>query len=115
MSNRDIMRRNHMGHGYEPLAQGDAMEQLNEEMATQLKNKIGELKSLSIDIGQEVKYQDRLLRDMDQDFERTGGFLQNTMGRVMRLAGGSHNYFMLYIFLFSLFVFFVLYVVIKFR
>jgi len=51
----------------------------------------------------------------DDDFERTGGFLGNTMNRVLRLAKGSHNYYILYIFLFSIVVFFILWLTIKFR
>ncbi|XP_075211368.1 blocked early in transport 1 isoform X2 [Lycorma delicatula] len=112
------MRRSHTSQYYEPVPQqydGDVLEQENEQMASQLKDKIHVLKSLSIDIGQEVRYQDKLLRDIDEDFERTGGFLGNTMNRVLRLAKGGHNYYMLYLFLFSMFVFFVLYIVIKFR
>lgn len=84
-------------------------------MTEQLKDKIHALKSLSIDIGAEVKYQDRLLNDMGDDFERTGGFLGNTMNRVKRIAKGGHNYYILYLFLFSIAVFVVLWMVIKFR
>uniref|UniRef100_A0A1B6FH72 BET1 homolog n=4 Tax=Proconiini TaxID=565685 RepID=A0A1B6FH72_9HEMI len=116
--NRDRMRRAHAGNYYDPLPtqyDGDAMEEANEQMTSELKEKIGALKSLSIDIGNEVKMQDRLLRDLDNDFERTGGFLGNTMNRVIRLAKGSHNYYIFYLFLFSIVVFFILYVVLKFR
>nr|CAH7734867.1 unnamed protein product [Callosobruchus chinensis] len=84
-------------------------------MTNELKEKIGVLKSLSIDIGNEVKYQDKLLRDVDDDLDRTGGFLGTTMNKVLKLGRGSHNYYILYMFLFSIFVFFILYLVIKFR
>lgn len=40
------------------------MEDENERMTEHLKDKIYALKSLSIDIGQEVQYQDKLLRGM---------------------------------------------------
>ncbi|XP_044731830.1 BET1 homolog [Chrysoperla carnea] len=110
------MRRAH-GAYYQPLNQNpsNVVEDENDRMTEELKDKIGMLKSLSIDIGNEVKYQDKMLRDIDDDMERTGGLLGNTMAKVLRLSRGSHNYFILYIFLFSLFVFFVLYLVIKFR
>lgn len=91
------------------------LEQENDEMTDNLKEKISALKSLSIDIGAEVKYQDKLLRDMDEDFERTGGFLNNTISRVLRLSKGSHNYYIFYLFLFAFVVFFILYVTMKFR
>lgn len=110
------MRRAHAGNYYEPLAQSsNEVEEENDRMTTELKDKIHVLKSLSIDIGNEVKYQDRLLRDVDDDLERTGGFLGNTMNRVLRLSRGSHNYYICYLFAFSVFVFFVLYLVLKFR
>lgn len=112
------MRRAHAGNYYDPLPtqyDGDALEEANEQMTSELKDKIGALKSLSIDIGNEVKYQDKLLRDMDNDFERTGGFLGNTINRVIRLGKGSHNYYIFYLFLFSILVFFILYIILKFR
>ncbi|XP_014249331.1 BET1 homolog isoform X2 [Cimex lectularius] len=119
--NRDKMRRVHGGNYYQPLPQnydGSAvagLEEENDAMTENLKDKIGALKSLSIDIADEVKYQDKLLRDMDEDFDRTGGFLGNTINRVLRLSKGSHNYYILYLFLFSFFVFFILYIALKFR
>ncbi|KAK9711496.1 hypothetical protein QE152_g25454 [Popillia japonica] len=110
------MRRAHAGNYYEPLSQNsNELEDENDRMTDELKDKIHILKSLSIDIGNEVKYQDKLLREVDDDMDRTGGFLGNTMNRVLRLSKGSHNYYILYLFLFSIFVFFILYLVLKFR
>ncbi|XP_018565558.1 BET1 homolog [Anoplophora glabripennis] len=110
------MRRAHAGNYYEPLPQNsNEVEEENDRMTNELQEKIGVLKSLSIDIGNEVKYQDKLLRDVDDDMDRTGGFLGTTMNKVLRLSRGSHNYYILYLFLFSIFVFFILYLVIKFR
>lgn len=104
-------------HHYEPLPQDShsAIEQENERMTQDLAEKIGVLKSLSIDIGTEVQYQHKLLRDVDDDMDRTGGFLGKTMGRVLRMSRGSHNYIVLYLFVFALLVFFILYLVLKFR
>jgi blocked-early-in-transport protein 1 len=113
-----MRRANGSGHYYEPLPQyigGDTVEQQNDVMTDELKDKVQMLKSLSLDIGDEVKYQDRLLREMDDDFEKTGGFLGNTMNRVLRIAKGRHNYYIFYLFIFSVVVFFILYIVIKFR
>lgn len=110
------MRRAHGGNYYQPLPQqSNEIEGENDHLTDELKDKIHALKSLSIDIGNEVKYQDKILRDVDEDMERTGGFLGNTMNRVLKLSKGSHNYYIVYLFLFSMFVFFVLYFVIKFR
>ncbi|PSN49925.1 BET1 protein [Blattella germanica] len=113
-----MRRANGAGHYYEPVPQysgTDNLEQENDLMTDELKDKVRMLKSISVDIGNEVRYQDKLLREMDDDFERTGGFLGNTMNRVLRLAKGRHNYYILYLFIFSIVIFFVLYLVIKFR
>lgn len=54
-------------YAYEPLptTSNDAeLEDENERMTDHLKDKIHALKSLSIDIGNEVEYQDKMLRGM---------------------------------------------------
>lgn len=108
------------GYNYQPLPQAasssqDGMEIENERLADELKDKIGALKSLSIDIGHEVKYQDKLLRGIDDDMDRSGSILQSTMNRVIRLGKGGHRNSMCYMFLFVIFVFFILYITLKFR
>ena len=113
------MRRS-QGYNYQPLPQApgtsnDLLEDENQRMADELQDKIGALKSLSIDIGNEVKYQDKLLRGIDDDMDRTGGFLGTTMSRVIRLGKNGHQKYMCYMFLFALFVMLVLYFVIKLR
>ncbi|KAF5272085.1 hypothetical protein FQA39_LY01168 [Lamprigera yunnana] len=70
------MRRSHAGNYYEPLGQhSNEVEDENDKLTEELKDKIHVLKSLSIDIGNEVKFQDKLLREVDDDMDRTGGFL----------------------------------------
>lgn len=110
------MRRAH-GYNYSPVPSDvtNGIEQENDHMTEELRDKIQTLKCLSIDIGTEVKYQDRLLNDIDGDFERSGGFMRHTMNRVLRLSKGRHNYFICYLLLFTVVVFFVLYVLIKMR
>lgn len=115
-----IMRRAHGGNYYDPLPSsssygGEFIETENDDLTEQLKSKVNNLKFLSIDIGEEIKHQDRLLRDMDHDFETTGGFLNNTIGRVTRLSRNSGGYNMLYLILFSVAVFFILYIFLKLR
>ncbi|XP_011260524.1 BET1 homolog [Camponotus floridanus] len=113
------MRRSHSGgYSYEPLpstSTHNAIEDESERMTEELKHKIHTLKSLSIDIGTEVKYQDKLLRNMDDDFERTSGSLSGSVTRVLRLAKAGHNYYILYLFLFSIAVFFILWAVLRFK
>lgn len=121
------MRRS-QGYAYQPLGQNpgpsgsggahsshDALEEENERMADELKGKIGALKSLTIDIGNEVRYQDKLLRGIDEDMDRTGGFMSNTISRVVRLGKGGHRNYMCYMFLFVMFVFFILFLILKLR
>lgn len=122
-------------YGYEPVPQNqtDDLEMENERMAEDLKNKISSLKSLTIDIGKgleqsncshyliiflflgdEVRYQDKILNDLDDDMDRTGGFMNNTIGRVMRLSKRGRGY-TCYMLLFALLVFLILYLVMKLR
>ena len=111
------MRRSHANYAYEPVpttSSHNGLEDENESMTDHLKDKIHALKSLSIDIGNEVQYQDKMLRGMDDDFERTSGSLTGSVARVLRLSKGSHSYYILYLFIFSIVVFFVLWVALKF-
>ncbi|XP_031834579.1 blocked early in transport 1 [Nomia melanderi] len=115
------MRRSHTSYAYEPLpstststSNHNGLEDENERMTDHLKDKIHALKSLSIDIGNEVQYQEKMLRGMDEDFERTSGSLMGSVSRVLRLSKGSHHYYILYLFLFSIVVFFLLWIILKF-
>ncbi|XP_046986647.1 BET1 homolog [Schistocerca americana] len=113
------MRRAHAGQFYEPVPtnvdHGDILEEENEKMTALLRDKIHDLKAVTLEIGNEVKYQEKLLNHMADDFDRTGGFLKNTMNRVVRLGKGSHNHYILYLFIFSFSVFFTLWLVLKMR
>uniref|UniRef100_A0A672KEW0 Bet1 golgi vesicular membrane trafficking protein n=1 Tax=Sinocyclocheilus grahami TaxID=75366 RepID=A0A672KEW0_SINGR len=71
--------------------------------------------NLSIDIGNEVKYQNKMLGEMDSDFDSTGGLLGATIGRLKLISRGSQTKVYCYMLLFALFVFIVLYWVIKLR
>lgn len=54
-------------YAYEPVPTTSShadLEDENERMTDHLKDKIHALKSLSIDIGNEVEYQDKMLRGM---------------------------------------------------
>ncbi|KAG8232799.1 hypothetical protein J437_LFUL007953 [Ladona fulva] len=132
------MRRSHAGHHNSPFPSGVATEYLeeeNERMTDELKEKIGVLKSITLDMRTEFKYQDKLLRDMlmvfkkckevlfmlntlifqDDDFDKSQGFLGRTMSHVLRLSRGKHNYYILYLILFSFVVFIILWITLKFK
>ncbi|KFQ08917.1 BET1, partial [Leptosomus discolor] len=70
---------------------------------------------LSIEIGTEVKNQNKMLSEMDTDFDSAGGLLGATMGRLRMLSRGSQTKLLCYMMLFALFVFFVVYWIIKLR
>lgn len=114
------------GYNYQPLSQQDVpgtsgggqqdvLEAENERLAEELKGKIGALKTLTIDIGNEVRFQDRMLSGIDDDMDRTGGLLGNTMNRVLRLGKGGHRNHMCYMVAFVFGVLFLLYLVIRWR
>ena len=52
---------------------------------------------------------------MDSQFDSTTGFLGKTMGKLKILSRGSQTKLLCYMTLFSLFVFFVIYRIVKLR
>ncbi|XP_026785482.2 BET1 homolog [Pangasianodon hypophthalmus] len=113
------MRRAGLGEGAPQgnyVASGYSVyEEENEQLQEGLRAKVNALKHLSIDIGTEVKCQNKMLSDMDSDFDSTGGLLGATMGRLKLLSRGSQTKIYCYMLLFALFVFTILYWVIKLR
>ncbi|XP_008569860.1 PREDICTED: BET1 homolog [Galeopterus variegatus] len=115
------MRRAGLGEGVPPGNYGyansgySACEEENERLTESLRNKVTAIKSLSIEIGHEVKHQNKLLTEMDSQFDSTTGFLGKTMGKLKILSRGSQTKLLCYMMLFSLFVFFVIYWIIKLR
>lgn len=56
-----------------------------------------------------------LFSSQDSQFDSTTGFLGKTMGKLKILSRGSHTKLLCYMMLFSLFVFLVIYWIIKLR
>ena len=65
------------------------------------------LRQLTIDIHNETKNQNKLLGDLDDEFDRTGNALTNTVKRLNKLigAGGGGQLCYLALFVFCLFMF----------
>jgi blocked-early-in-transport protein 1 len=84
------------------------LEEQNNVAEGELKDKIGLLKSLAIDIGDEVKEHNKLLNEADNAFDSVGGLLSKTIGNVGKLLKSGSRYYLLYLFFFAIFVFFVL-------
>lgn len=103
----------------QPYANGssykDVVEEENTQLIDGLKSKISSLKTISIDIGHEVKYQNKMLNEMNTDFDSGEGILKSTMGRLVRMSRAGHNRYIFYLILFSFFVFLVIYILMKIR
>jgi len=93
------------GHGgYGGNSAYQMLEDENDQMVDSLSNKVQALKSLSIDIGNEVKYQNTMLGEMDGEFDSTGSFLSGTMNRLTALTKKGHHKNLCYVLLFCFFV-----------
>ncbi|KAF6017667.1 hypothetical protein EB796_024034 [Bugula neritina] len=91
------------------------VEDENSRAENHLASQVKQLKSLTIDIGDEVRYQNKMLSGMDDDFDKSGGFLSSTMNRLTAITKSGGNWHLCYLLLFCLFVFFVLWLLLKFR
>ena len=89
---------------------GYGNEQDDEE---ELMNKTSRLKQITISLGNEIRESNKYIKGLDDDFDKSKNFLEATIGKVTKLAryGNCKIYF--YLLLFSFFVFFILYLVIK--
>ncbi|XP_064603788.1 BET1 homolog [Liolophura sinensis] len=108
------MRRAHIGET-QMQPTNEMLEEENSSLESSLSNKVKALKHLTIDIGTEVRTHNKLLSEMDNDFESSTGLLESSIARVKAIARTGGWRFILYLVLFSLFVFFVCYVILKFR
>jgi len=83
----------------------------NDDLIDGLAPKVTMLKSLALDMGDEIKSQNSLLSRMDNEFDSTWGFLSNSMGKVKKLAASGHNRWYLYMMAFAAFVFFFIWII----
>lgn len=112
-SNRQTTGRGGYPHPAQGQFQGhESLEEDNSHVEGELKSKIGALKSLTIDIGHEVREQNKLLKDVDDGFDSTAGALTKSIGKILQLARSGSRYHLFYLFLFCLFVFAVLWLII---
>lgn len=93
--------------GYEQLGH-EHLEESNDAAESELRSKVTALKSLSIDIGTEIRDQNKHWQEIDNEFDSTFGQLLHNIQRVVKLAKSGSRYHLLYLFLFCLFVFFVI-------
>ncbi|XP_040830667.1 BET1 homolog [Ochotona curzoniae] len=115
------MRRAGLGEGVPSGSYGYAgsgystCEKENERLSESLRSNVSAIKSLSIETGHQVKHQNKLLAEMDSQFDSTTGFLGKTVGKLKILSRGSQTKLLCYMMLFSLFVFYVIYWIMKLR
>jgi len=84
------------------------VEEQNDKAENELHDKVGLLRSLSINIGEEVRGHNHLLKETDDKFDSLGGLVSTTIGKVKLLGNSGHRYYSLYLLLFCFFVFIVI-------
>lgn len=112
MTNSGYGPENHGQMSYQPTAA--MLEEENTQLENALSGKVKVLKSLTIDMGNEVRHQNKMLKGMDEDFDKSGNFLEATMGRLKRLTQAGHYKLWIYLLLFTFFVFFVCWLIVRF-
>ena len=85
----------------------------DEDLEESLIPKISRLKQITITLNQDIKDSNKVLNALDTDFDKSKSFLELTIGRVGKLAKSGSWKLYLYLILFCLFVFTVLYLIIK--
>ncbi|XP_071955387.1 BET1 homolog [Antedon mediterranea] len=87
----------------------------NEQMTDELRSKVTALKSLSIEMGAEVRDQNAFINDTSDFFTKGQSLLESSMKRISKIASGGQNKHLLWLFLFCLFVFVVIYFIVRWR
>lgn len=77
------------GGGYEA---NTYLEQQNDVMLDNLRDKIGNLKRVTIDIGEEARSQNRLLNDLGRDMDANQGLLGATMRKLGIVSRNKGNF-----------------------
>ena len=92
----------------DPVMGHESLEDKNEQMESDLKDNISKVKTIAINIQQELKDQKPLFDDMDNRLSSTSLMITNTIGKVGKLLKSGSNYHIHYLVLFCLLVFLVL-------
>jgi predicted RNA-binding protein with EMAP domain len=89
------------------------IEEQNEARTELLNSKVNQLKHLAVQMGEETKYQNKYLKELNDNMENTNSLVGQARRRVMLLARSGSWKIYFYLFLFALFVFLVIYFLIK--
>ncbi|MCP9265372.1 IMP dehydrogenase [Dirofilaria immitis] len=82
---------------------GTFMERRNDALVEKLSGKVAALKKITIAIGDDVREQNRLLSEMETDFDASKGLLGSTMRKLNRVAKAGGKNLTCYLILFALF------------
>ncbi|KAI9339343.1 hypothetical protein BDR26DRAFT_862269 [Obelidium mucronatum] len=91
--------------GYSGGGENALMSQ-NDDHVDQLSAKMSVLKEISLQIGDEVNYQNKMLNDMEGDFDKTGDILGNTIKRLGQIAKSPNGFWMCWLMAFVVLVLF---------
>ncbi|KAJ3407629.1 hypothetical protein CcCBS67573_g01866 [Chytriomyces confervae] len=78
--------------------------QQNDDHVDLMSAKVNALKEISLQIGDEVHYQNRMLNSMEDDFEKSGNTLAGTMKRLGAIAKSPNGFWMCWLMAFVVLV-----------
>ena len=96
------------GYAQGPVMGHESLEERNEQMESNLKDNISQMRTIAINISKELKDQRTLFNGMDNRLNSASSLITNTVGKVGKLLKSDSNYHIHYLVLFCLLVFFVL-------
>ena len=91
-----------------PVMGHESLEEQNEQMESNLKDNISQMRTIAINISKELNDQRPLFNDLDNRLNSASSIITNTIGKVGKLLKSDSNYHIHYLVLFCLLVFFVL-------
>eukprot|EP00002_Diphylleia_rotans_P013821 TRINITY_DN2690_c0_g2_i2.p1 TRINITY_DN2690_c0_g2~~TRINITY_DN2690_c0_g2_i2.p1 ORF type:complete len:130 (-),score=27.19 TRINITY_DN2690_c0_g2_i2:119-508(-) len=86
----------------------------NDQHVDVLHDQIKRMKDLSITIGDEVRSQTRLIKEMETDFSKTDGLLGRTMARLDQLVSQACSGHMFILLIFVFLILFLIYLIARF-
>lgn len=89
------------------------VERRNDVLVEKLSGKVAALKKITIAIGDDVREQNRLLNEMETDFDASKGLLGSAMRKFNRVAKAGGKNLTCYLVSFALFVFLIIYYLIR--
>ena len=85
------------------------MENENDAQISALLGKVSQLKEVSVQIGNHVREDNRMLNGMGDQFDSSGSMLSGTVKRLSALANSKDSWHMAYLAVFVVFVFLFIY------